>query len=113
MKLEIIILLSGIIFACCKYINIFKYTICILFLISALPFYSDYLRAKYRLPTEVNIDNIKNRKKSDYLDDKIALEHKKIEKKLSQSYTKDDKHSKIKKEIEKTYKELYNQDYKL
>ncbi len=60
-----------------------------------------------REPDDVNIKNIKNRMQSDPVKHEEYKRQKRIEEKLTNNYTKDDKHNRILSEIEKTYEELY------
>src|SRR5690349_3200965 len=68
MKTEIIILITGIAFAI------------------ALPFYSKYLNLKIREPDELNIQNIKNRVKSDPLTHEITKDKIRLENRLKNDY---------------------------
>jgi len=77
-----------------------------------LPFFSQHLRAQFREPDEINIEDIKNRKKFDPLDHMIRKEKKQFEEKLNKNFTKDQEHSRIREDINKTYRELYGEDYK-
>jgi len=77
-----------------------------------LPFYSQHLRAHFREPDEINIEDIKNRKKYDPIDHTIRKEKKLFEDKLNKNYTKDEEHSRIRDEINRTYRELYGEEFK-